>query len=350
MKELGPVQYATTVDGLSIAYVAMRRGMPLVYLPGQFSSLQHLREDLNDGPWTEMLAARYRLVRYDSRGQGMSTRGMTEAQTIETLGYDLDAVVDKLGLTRFVVFARWYAAHIAIRYAVAHPERVAALILDGCAEDNSRWPESVYLDLPDQNWEVFMLSQMPKEVSFDQARRRMAQIDDAVQPADLAIRARACRASNVTKELPRVKVPTLVLHPRNYLMVAAAESMNVAARIPGARFSFIDGEMLPGDAVTGLKAIDDFLRELELPEDAFEPPSLPLSGGTNVATAGLSPRQRQVLQLIALGKTNREIAGELVLSERTVQRHIADLYLKIDVRNRAEAVGYARDHALRERT
>ncbi|HLG10686.1 MAG TPA: helix-turn-helix transcriptional regulator [Dehalococcoidia bacterium] len=44
----------------------------------------------------------------------------------------------------------------------------------------------------------------------------------------------------------------------------------------------------------------------------------------------------------------REIAEELVLSERTVQRHVADLYLKIDVRNRAEAVGYARDHAERQ--
>ncbi|HLG12054.1 MAG TPA: helix-turn-helix transcriptional regulator, partial [Dehalococcoidia bacterium] len=69
--------------------------------------------------------------------------------------------------------------------------------------------------------------------------------------------------------------------------------------------------------------------------------------GTSVRLEGLSPRQSQVLQLIAQGKTNREIAGELVLSERTVQRHIADLYLKIDVRNRAGAVGYARDHVVR---
>ena len=54
----------------------------------------------------------------------------------------------------------------------------------------------------------------------------------------------------------------------------------------------------------------------------------------------LSDRKIEVLRLIVQGKTNREIAEALVLSERTVQRHIADLYRAIDVRNRAEATAY----------
>ena len=54
----------------------------------------------------------------------------------------------------------------------------------------------------------------------------------------------------------------------------------------------------------------------------------------------LSARQREVLHLVAQGKTNREIAEALVLSERTVQRHIADLYARIGVRNRAEATAF----------
>jgi DNA-binding NarL/FixJ family response regulator len=48
-----------------------------------------------------------------------------------------------------------------------------------------------------------------------------------------------------------------------------------------------------------------------------------------------------VLRLLAEGKTTREIAEELVLSERTVERHIADVYGKIGARNRAEATAYA---------
>jgi len=70
-----------------------------------------------------------------------------------------------------------------------------------------------------------------------------------------------------------------------------------------------------------------------------------LSDGALHRTAGsalgLSRRQEEVLRLIAEGKTTREIAEVLVLSERTVERHIADVYAKIGVRNRSEATAYA---------
>lgn len=56
---------------------------------------------------------------------------------------------------------------------------------------------------------------------------------------------------------------------------------------------------------------------------------------------GLTQRQMEVLTLLAQGKTNLEIAQALVLSERTVHRHISNLYTKINVRNRAEATTYA---------
>jgi DNA-binding CsgD family transcriptional regulator len=56
--------------------------------------------------------------------------------------------------------------------------------------------------------------------------------------------------------------------------------------------------------------------------------------------AGLTERQVQVLCLIAKGKSNREIAEELVLSNYTVQRHIASIYAKIGTRNRAEATAF----------
>ena len=73
--------------------------------------------------------------------------------------------------------------------------------------------------------------------------------------------------------------------------------------------------------------------------------ALQLAGGQQQARArssfGLSQRQEEVLRLIASGKTTREIAEALVLSERTVERHIADVYAKIGARNRAEATAFA---------
>ena len=60
-----------------------------------------------------------------------------------------------------------------------------------------------------------------------------------------------------------------------------------------------------------------------------------------VYPVGLTQREVEVLLLIAKGKTTREIADELVLSARTVQRHISNLYIKINVRNRGEATAFA---------
>ena len=57
--------------------------------------------------------------------------------------------------------------------------------------------------------------------------------------------------------------------------------------------------------------------------------------------SNMTERQWEVLQLLAQGKTNREIAQALVLSQRTVQRHIADIYDKIGARNRSEATAFA---------
>ncbi len=57
--------------------------------------------------------------------------------------------------------------------------------------------------------------------------------------------------------------------------------------------------------------------------------------------SNMTERQWEVLRLLAQGKTNHEIAQALVLSERTVQRHIANIYDKTGVRNRSEATAFA---------
>jgi DNA-binding CsgD family transcriptional regulator len=65
------------------------------------------------------------------------------------------------------------------------------------------------------------------------------------------------------------------------------------------------------------------------------------ASGPHSRYANLTERQTEVLLLIAQGKTNREIARQLVLSDRTVQRHVSDIYDRIGARNRAEATAFA---------
>ena len=61
---------------------------------------------------------------------------------------------------------------------------------------------------------------------------------------------------------------------------------------------------------------------------------------------GLTPRELEVLRLIAAGKTNKAIATELVLSERTVERHVSNIFTKLGLSSRAAATSYAYEHRL----
>jgi DNA-binding NarL/FixJ family response regulator len=61
---------------------------------------------------------------------------------------------------------------------------------------------------------------------------------------------------------------------------------------------------------------------------------------------GLSARELQVLRLVASGCTNKAIAAELVLSERTVDRHVSNIFAKLGVSSRAAATAYAYEHRL----
>ena len=70
------------------------------------------------------------------------------------------------------------------------------------------------------------------------------------------------------------------------------------------------------------------------------------SGGTARRPRGLTPRELQVLRLIATGRTNKAIAAELSLSERTVDRHVSNIFTKLDLPSRAAATAYAYEHDL----
>jgi DNA-binding NarL/FixJ family response regulator len=67
---------------------------------------------------------------------------------------------------------------------------------------------------------------------------------------------------------------------------------------------------------------------------------------TGTGHAGLTPRELEVLRLVAVGKTNKAIAQELSLSEKTVDRHVSNIFVKLDVPTRAAATAYAYQHKL----
>ena len=95
---------------------------------------------------------------------------------------------------------------------------------------------------------------------------------------------------------------------------------------------FQRGESLPMSRAMGQKLLGFVRRTPEVQRGANEPP-----------TPSLTRRENEVLELVAQGARDREIAQEFVISESTVKKHVQNILRKLQARNRAEAVARLRD-------
>src|SRR3990172_9028894 len=333
-----PVQYVTTSDGFNIAYAVSGSGRPFVFAPMIFSHIEvYWKQETFMRPWLEGLSSRFQLVQYDGRGQGTSTRGLPKTFSPADWKRDLEAVVDRLKLDRFVLMGSDTSGRIAVLYAAAHPERVEALIL---GPFDIAGPNVYLLEPARKNWERFLFEQAAggSEVERRAGIERLKQVSTQ---QDFLTHLSA-PTFDVLGVLPQVRTPALVLHSRDDLYTSREESVKVAASIPDARLVLIDGATGLGDPVQGLKAIDDFLASLPPHDEQAERPAT----AAGAPPAGLSLREVEVLRLVAAGKSNAQIADELIISLFTVNRHVSNIYAKTGLANRAEAASYATRNGL----
>ena len=103
--------------------------------------------------------------------------------------------------------------------------------------------------------------------------------------------------------------------------------------------AFIDGALPLGDAEKGVAAVDAFLAEMPAKDSPGRRDDAPL-------IHGLTAREVEVLRLLAMGKSNAQIADELVISPNTVNRHVSNIYAKSGAANRVEAAAYATRNGL----
>lgn len=335
------VRYARTSDGLNIAYWTLGEGPALLHMPG--FPVSHLRLEWQ-GPacrsYYRRLASGRTLVRYDSRGTGLSER-IVDDLSIEGHLRDLDAVVQKAGMERFALMGLTHLGPAAIAYAARYPERLTHLILWYTYARGSDYTRSPRVEagrsLVERDWELYTeLSGWRVGDSTDDATAREYTAFFRESNSALGTKAafEAIRAYDASEALAQVMVPTLVMHRRGSRVLSSGVARGLAAGIPGARLAILEGGSLApfvGDSDSVVAAIDEFLSER--PVEAAR-------------QDGLTPREVQVLRLIAAGRSNREIAEALVLSERTVARHVTNIYTKAGVHSKAEATAYAFRHNL----
>ena len=276
------VRYATTTDGVDIAYWTVGQGTPLVHLVNfPWSHLELEWRDPQRRRWYERLAEKRTLIRYDPRGTGLSDRHATEF-SLDAHVLDLEAVVDRLGLERLDLLGALPSGPVAVAYAARHPDRVSHLIL-WCTWANpaATWDPSLVrsmLSLAEADWQAFTetFAHIGLGWSDDESARRYAAFMRECVTPEVAVAAyRAIATFDVTGLLRQVQSPTLVLRRAQYALLSVDSARELAARIPDARLVVLEGEsgaMQVGDWESVFAAIDDFLDEGEEAEPKTELP------------------------------------------------------------------------------
>jgi class 3 adenylate cyclase len=285
-----PVRFATTKDGVRIAHCSHGEGPPLIFVRGWICHLEMLWDDPAFRSYFEALGQHYRVIRYDSRGNGLSDQRVGEID-LEGLVVDLETVMDELALTEVVLYGATFGGPIAITYAARHPQRVAKLILDGtyaCGQEiASPKRQASIIDtlrtLPEAGMLLLMHLTQP-EPKQQPSYRRPEQLRQAISP-DVAVQLYSlCFRTDVSDLVPQIRAPTLVMHRRGSEAIPFRLGQALATQIPNARFATLAGRAhnsWEGDASAALRVLGDFLGEkLELEESA--PAVLPVETAVSI--------------------------------------------------------------------
>jgi DNA-binding NarL/FixJ family response regulator len=173
---------------------------------------------------------------------------------------------------------------------------------------------------------------------------------------DLEASRKACEElERIAAERPSDLLAAMAAHARGAVELAAGDAGSALAALRravaawhdiGAPYEIARVRMLVAAACAALGDDDSATLDREAARDALLALGAAPEPGGAYDAHGLTARELQVLRMVAVGATNKAIAGELVLSERTVDRHVSNIFAKLRVSSRAAATAYAYEHRL----
>ncbi len=340
------IQFVKTVDDVRLAYAIFGSG-PIMVKTANW--LNHLEFDWESPVWKHIfgfLTDHFTLIRYDERGCGLSDWNLKETN-FEMWVEDLRAVVDANELQRFPLLGISQGAAVAIKFASRYPQRVSHLILvggfaRGRAKRDLQQAKllSVLLDVVSSGWDaqnpafrrLFSSLYMPDGNSEHQEWlaelcRRTANAENAYKILEIT------GNIDVSGRRAELKVPTLVVHALGDAVVPVEAGRQLAAEIPHARFLQLESanHLLLKDEPAWQQICDEILHFMSLSphrSTTIEPKQF----------SQLTEKEQSILGLLAEGLSNNAIAEKAFLSEKTIRNHLSNIYSKLGVSSRAEAI------------
>jgi pimeloyl-ACP methyl ester carboxylesterase/DNA-binding CsgD family transcriptional regulator len=345
------IRFVSSGDGTRIAWARHGHGPPLVRVA---TWLTNLEADWTSPIWRHWLADlgdRFTVIRYDDRGSGLSDRNPSEI-SFERWIDDLEAVIDSSEFPQVTLLGMSQAGAVAVAYAARNPTRLRHLVLYGAYSRGAvkRNPSPEALEEIDLLFRLTRIGWGGANPAFarifcagfipDASEAQMRWLDDLQRnstDAETALKMSHARSVIDVSEAARsITVPTLILHAHDDQAVPFEEGRRLATLIPGARFVPLDGRnhiLLAEEP-----AWPQFLAELSSFTGSHREPQV-----IDSLIEQLTAREIEVLRFAGEGKSNDEIAAELVLSVRTVERHLGNVYAKLALSGKsARAAAVAR--------
>jgi pimeloyl-ACP methyl ester carboxylesterase/DNA-binding CsgD family transcriptional regulator len=323
-------------DGSQVAYATAGTGHPVVMVPGWLCHLEESWSHHAAASARAKLAGAYEFVWYDRLGCGLSDRDGFDL-SLDNDVEQLAAVLDAAGVGRASLIGYSFGAPPAAMFAARYPERVNRLVFySGFARGAAMMPRES-LDAIQQviraDWDMAsqLLATRLLPNASSQDLRWFTRFQQVAATPEMAARLLSHTWSmDVRDVLPDLRAPTLVLHNRDDQAIPLAAGQEIAALVPNAELHVLDGnehDPFIRDSGSVVEAMLDFLAGRPIRSSRL----------TAAPDPELTPREREVLRLVASGHTNDRIASELSITVKTVERHVTNLYRKLGAGGRADA-------------
>lgn len=332
------IRFAAMADGARVAFHVLGSGRPLTMLfPFHVNHLAlNWRVPLHRGAM-EYLARYFTVINLDFRGAGLSDPVRGEL-TADTLVDALSAVLSELGVDRAALVAMGAAGAVACHFAARHPQQVSHLVF--VASGGS-----------DANQQLLRMRHATPDVEAQLRGALLGGLGDKRNATALAAVARAALDGPTLAQWERllsrreadqaagsITIPALYLHAADDQLVTLRAAEAFIERFETARLKIVPGRS-GMDVWRNREAVDAVLRFLRAEQPVAR--ERRATGFERVNAAGLSEREVEVVRLVAVGRTNRQIAEELFISVNTVSFHLRNIFAKTGAVNRTEAAAFA---------